>query len=91
MPIDLENFIRAIVNDGVASRRAPIARDEHAALEFESQDRRRLGLWNVGARLRRTNGTYMTYGTYVPHAPKHPHEILSSAAGKFHHWPVRWR
>src|SRR2546423_556013 len=91
MPIDLEDFVGAIVNDGVAGGRAAIARDEHPALEFESENRRRLSLRNVRSRRRGSHKTWGTHMTYMPHAPQHPDEILSSAAGRFHHWPVRWR
>ena len=42
VPVDLEHLVGAIVNHGVARRRAPIARDQDAAGEFEGENRRRL-------------------------------------------------
>jgi hypothetical protein len=42
MPVDLEHFVRPIVDDGVPRGCAPIARHEHAALELERENRRRL-------------------------------------------------
>jgi hypothetical protein len=86
--IDLEDFVRAIVDDRVAGSGAAIAGDENAALELESQDRGGLGEGNVGPRLR---GTYRTYRTYVFHPSQHADEIFPSASGWVHLWPVRWR
>ena len=40
--IDFEDLIRAIINHRVARRRAPIARHQHAAGEFEGENGRRL-------------------------------------------------
>jgi hypothetical protein len=86
--IDLENFVRAIVDNRVAGSGAAIARDEHAALELESQDRGRLSLWDISPRRR---PTCWTYWTRMSHSPQQADEILSSASGWVHHWPVRWR
>ena len=44
VPIDLQHFVRAIVNHRVAGGRAPIARHQHAARELEGENRGRLGL-----------------------------------------------
>ena len=38
MPIDLEHFIRAIVNNGVAGRGAPISRHQHSAAKLKRED-----------------------------------------------------
>jgi hypothetical protein len=88
--IDLEDFVGAIVNDRVAGGGAAIARDEHAALEFEGEDCGGLGLWDIRPWRRRT---YRAYWTYMTHAPKQPNEIIgaTSASGWVHHWPVRCR
>ena len=56
--VDLEHFVRAIIDHEVAGRRAPIARDEHAIGKFEGEDRRRVrrrdgGRWR---RRRRAGG-----------------------------------
>jgi hypothetical protein len=90
MPIDLEDFIGPIVYDRIASRRTPIACDEDAALELESEDRRRLGDGNI-RRGRRCS--YRSYGTYMSHSSQHPDKIIGAcfAPGRVHHWPVRWR
>jgi hypothetical protein len=92
MPVDLENFIGAIVDDGIPRRGAAIAGDEHAAQELKSQDRGGLGERNFGPR-RDSNGTHRTHWTCMPHAPQQPNEIIgaTSASGSIHHWPVRWR
>jgi hypothetical protein len=88
MAIDLENFVGTIVDDRVAGSGAAIAGDEHATLEFESEDRGRLGLWDISPRRRPASRTYETRMT---HSPQQTDEILSSASGWVHHWPVRWR
>jgi hypothetical protein len=55
MPVDLENFIRSIEDDGIARGRAAVASHKDAALEFEGEDRGRLRLRNFGAWRRRTD------------------------------------
>ena len=45
VPIDLEHFIRAIVNDGIAGGRTAIPGNEDAALKLEGQNCRGLR-WN---------------------------------------------
>src|ERR1043165_5476694 len=82
MPIDFEDFVGPIINDGIARRRAPIASYEHAPLELESENGSRLGERDVRARLSRS---HRTYGSYVSHAPEQPDEILSSACASVHH------
>src|SRR4051794_21652227 len=90
MPVDLEDLVRSIVNHGVSRGGAAIARDEDAALKFEGENRRRLGLRDISWRLCRTD---RTYGTDVTQASQQSNEIIGtpSAAGRIHHWPVRWR
>ena len=67
VPVDLEHFISAIVNDGVAGGGAAIARHQHAALEFEGEDGGRLGEGNIsGQRCCRSHRTDRTYVTYSP-------------------------
>ena len=44
MPIDFQNFVRTIVNDGIARGRAPIARDQNALGKLECQNRGRFAL-----------------------------------------------
>ena len=41
MAIDFQNFVGTIVNDSVTRSRAPIARNQNAAREFESKNRGR--------------------------------------------------
>ena len=43
MPIDFQNFVRTIVNDGIARSRAPIARDQNTPGKLECQNRGRFG------------------------------------------------
>src|ERR1051326_6999777 len=88
MPIDLEDFIGAIVDDCVARRRTSIAGDEDATLEFKSENGRRLGLRH---RRLRWDRSHRSYRPHLSHATQQPDEILSSAPDGFHHWPVRWR
>jgi hypothetical protein len=57
-------------------------------LELESEDRGRLGLWDISPR---RHSTSRTYRSRMTHSPQQADEILSSASGWIHHWPVRWR
>jgi hypothetical protein len=88
MPVNFEDFVGAIVNDGIPRRCPAIPSHENAALELESENGRRLGERYFGVLRDRS---YMTYGPYVSHSTEQPNEILSSASGRVHHWPVRWR
>ena len=47
MAIYFEHFVGAIVDHGIAGRRATIARDQDAAGEFESENSGRFR-WNEG-------------------------------------------
>jgi hypothetical protein len=90
MAVDLEDFVRAIVNDGVAGGGAAIAGHEHSALELEGEDCGGLGEGDI----RPWHGrTYGTYRTYVSYSSQQADEILTSASasGWVHHWPVRCR
>jgi hypothetical protein len=91
MPIDLEDFIGAVIDDGVARSGAPIARDENASLEFEGENGGGLGDRNTQRGRGCSHRTYRTQRTHVSHPPEQPDKIFSPAAGRFHHWPVRWR
>jgi hypothetical protein len=57
-------------------------------LKLEGEDRGRLGLGDLHGRGR---CSYWIYGTHMSHPPEHTDEILSSASGRVHYWPVRWR
>ena len=96
MSIYLQDFVRAIVNDGVARRRAPVAGHEHAAGKLKRQD---------GCRFRRNEGLIANHrrplGRHMEQtfAPQQRRKILTRArkvlverhGQLIHYSPVRWR
>ena len=101
MPIYLQDFVRPIINHGIARNRAPIARDQHATGKLKRQNRGRLcrfprslaRIWRACSRIDRRRRTEQ------PFAPQQRGKIFARARKtllerhqrRFHYWPVRWR
>ena len=96
VPVDLQHFVRAIIDDEISCRRAAVAGDEHAVGEFEREDRgglRRRGHREPGG----CGGDGNLRQQILPAQERG--EILGGSGARFreaqrhsvNHWPVRWR
>src|SRR5438552_18808164 len=76
LPIDFENFVRPLVNDGVPGSRSPIARDEDAVNEFECENRGRFSRLKV---FRGFSWPVLPICIEQAVTPKYPRKVLQAA------------